>query len=359
MSTRIGIIGLGRIGRMHARNLAQEPGVDEVVLIGRNADRLAASRADIEAAVAPDAGPELAGDHVPDVHGSKAPTTKLSSRVRGEQWLDGLDGVIVASSTDSHPRLAKEVVAAGVPALIEKPLALDLDELGSLTAELDETGVPIMVAFHRRYDEGYQNLRQRIQSGDMGPIRIVHAASHDHYHVDPSFIPTSGGIWRDLMIHEFDTIPWLLDQAPVSVFAAGAVIDDPVYTEQGDVDTASALVTFESGAQALISGARNVGSGHDVGTAVYGSDAAAMAGLDAKLPVESTEPGTTTPAETYDDFVNRFEPAFRSEIRHFVAVVHGEADSLSPPASGIVATRLAIAAEESARTGKPVHVKGN
>ncbi|MGC2939183.1 MULTISPECIES: Gfo/Idh/MocA family protein [unclassified Brevibacterium] len=353
MSTRIGIVGLGRIGRMHARNIAQEDGVDELVLIGRNAEKLEDAKAQLQSELSPDAGEDLRGVHAPAGSGH---SPFIATVLLTEDWTQGLDGVIIASSTPSHPELARTALTAGVPVLLEKPIGLNLEETAALSAEFEALNVPIMVAYHRRYDEGFQNLRARIHSGEMGTIRVIHSVGHDRFHVDPEFIPTSGGVWRDLLIHEFDTIPWLLNEAPVSIFASGGVLDEQAYTESGDLDTATAVITFESGVQALISGARNIASGQDVNTVVYGSDAAYAAGIDSKSPIISTEPGVSPPESTYADFVERFEPAFRREIRHFLAVIDGDAASLTLPSDGIVAARLALAAEESVRRGGPVRL---
>lgn len=353
MSTRIGVVGLGRIGRMHARNIAQEDGVDELVLIGRTAGKLEDAKAQLQSELAPDAGPDLRGAHAP---AGPANSPVISTVLLTEDWTDGLDGVIIASSTHTHPDLVRTALNAGVPVLVEKPIGLELEETAALAAEFEALGVPIMVAYHRRYDEGFQKLRERIHNGELGIVRVIHSIGHDHFHVDPEFIPTSGGVWRDLLIHEFDTIPWLMGEAPVSIFASGGVLDEPAYADSGDLDTATAVITFESGVQALISGARNIASGQDVNTVVYGSDAAFAAGIDSHSPVTSTEPGVAPPESTYADFIERFEPAFRREVRHFLAVINGDATSLTLPSDGIVAAKLALAAEESVRRGRPVRL---
>lgn len=353
MIRRIGVVGLGRIGRMHARNIAQEPAVDELVLIGRHEEKLHDAKTQLEAELSPQAGEELRGAHAPAVTGSGS---VITTTLLTEDWTQGLDGVVIASSTHTHPELARTALTAGVPVLLEKPIGLRLEETATLSEEFEALDVPIMVAYHRRYDEGFQTLRERIHSGALGTIRVIHSAGHDHFHVDPEFIPTSGGLWRDLLIHEFDTIPWLMGENPVSIYASGAVLDEQAYADSGDLDTATAVITFESGVQALISGARNIASGQDVNTVVYGSDAAYAAGIDSKTPVISTEPGVSPPESTYADFVERFEPAFRREIRHFLAVIDGDATSLTLPSDGIVAARLAVAAEESVRRGVPVRL---
>jgi myo-inositol 2-dehydrogenase/D-chiro-inositol 1-dehydrogenase len=340
---------------MHARNLAQEPGVGTLVLIGRSQEKLDAARAELAKALAPGAPAEIAGALAPtDV---EPPT--LGTRLTSEgSWTDGLDGVVIATSTGTHPQLAEEAAAAGVPQLLEKPLGLDLEHTADLAARLEAHGTPIMVAFHRRYDQGYQELRRQVQEGELGLIRQVAAVDHDHYHVTPDYIPTSGGIWRDLVIHDFDVIPWLLDEEPVSVYASGSVLDRSDYADHGDLDTATAVVTFASGVQAVISAGRRIGTGQHVDATVYGSEAVAAAGYDDKTPVSSTEPDGPVPASTHDEFVNRFEPAFRREVAHFLRMVRGEAESLTPPSAGITASRLALAAGESVATGRPVRLNG-
>ncbi|GAA1640388.1 Gfo/Idh/MocA family oxidoreductase [Brevibacterium sanguinis] len=343
MSMRIGVVGLGRIGQLHARNVVLEAPDAELVLIGRSVDRLDATRKSLTVSLSAESEVEA--------------EPKISMRTLSDAWADGLDGVIISTSTGTHPDLTRYAVEHGVPCLVEKPLSLDLAEIPQLSEQLESHGVPIMVAFHRRYDEGHQRLRQRIRSGSMGPIRLIHAVNHDHRHVDPDYIPHSGGIWRDLLIHDFDTIPWLLDDRPVSVYATGGVLDAEVYSDCDDFDTASAVITFASGSQALVSGGRNVASGQDVATSVYGSDAAFSAGVDDHTPVEPLESGTAPAVTTYEDFMDRFAATFRGEIRHFLAMVRGETDSLTPPSAGIVAARLAMAAEESARTGRPTRIE--
>ena len=282
---RIGVLGTGRIGLMHARNLAQTAGVDEVVLMGRDPDRLAVSVKQVSTALQPDAPSELAGDLAP-----RGPVAAVTAGAGLTEELPALDGVVVATSTSTHPAFALEIARAGVPTLVEKPLALDPDQLTALADELDDIGTEVMVAFHRRYDPGHQRLRQRILDGDAGTLRAVTATGHDHLALSPAYIPTSGGIWLDMLIHEFDTIPWVTGERVRSVWATGTVLDAPVHAEYGDVDTALAVLVLESGAAATVSGVRRNGAGQDVRLEVFGSLGSFGAGLDSRTPMTSTEP---------------------------------------------------------------------
>lgn len=351
MGLTVGVIGLGRIGVMHARNAAQNAAIDEVVLIGRDQQRLAEAETAVRQTLEAGASEELRGQYAP--HGQAA---AISTRLLDSEWLRGLDGLVIATSTSSHPRLTREAVRAHVPVLVEKPLAMTLEELEELAEEFSSIRTPIMVAFHRRYDAGYQELRRRTLAGEVGKVRLVRAVAHDHHHITEDYLRSSGGMWRDLVIHDFDVLPWLLDENVASVYATGSVVDDSTYTQYEDFDTATVVLTFPSGVQATITAARNISDGHDVRTEVYGSDAALSAGLDDKIPVRSTEPGNSSSAQRYEEFINRFEAAFRREIDHFLRVVRGEDVSLTPPEAGLQAMRLAMAAEESARTGRTVHL---
>ena len=406
---RIGVLGLGRIGRMHAAHLILTEGVGEVVLIGRDAGRLGEAAEAVEgevaaalgreaaataavwgepardgvsaAAVRPEAasrpgaagrggGPGRDGDaRESGVQGAKMPSVDLrgsegrsraavSRRLTEDDGghLEGLDGLVIATSTASHPDLIREAAAAGLPVLAEKPLALDPEAQDALIRDLADAPAPVMLGYHRRYDPAYRDLRSRVRTGEMGRIRLVHAVSHDHHHVSPDYVGPSGGIWRDLAIHDFDAVPWLLGEQVRSVYATGSAIDGPGYAEQGDLDTAMAILTFASGAQAVISAARNIAAGHDVRTEVYGSEGAYGTGLDGMVPVLSTEPGIAPPGDTHEEFTDRFGRAFRVEAAHFVSLLRGEAENLTPPAACADALRLALAAEESVRTGLPVAV---
>jgi myo-inositol 2-dehydrogenase/D-chiro-inositol 1-dehydrogenase len=346
---RIGVLGTGRIGVMHARNLAQAAGVDEVVLMGRDPARLAASLEQVSAALRPDAPSELAGDLAP-----RGPVAEVKVGTGLTDELPGLDGVVVATSTSTHPAFALQLARAGVPSLVEKPLALDPDQLTALADELDSIGTEVMVAFHRRYDPGHQQLRQRILDGHLGRLRAVTATGHDHLALSPAYIPTSGGIWLDMLIHDFDTIPWVTGQPVRSVWATGSVLDAPIHAEYGDVDSALAVLMLESGASATVSGLRRNGAGQDARLEVFGSLGSFGAGIDSRTPMTSTEPDVDPPAAPYHEFIDRFERAFRAEADAFVRLASGTGSNLTPPRDGLVAIRIARAAAESMRTGQIV-----
>lgn len=345
MRTRIGVHGLGRIGTMHARHLALAAGVDEVVLIGREAERLRGVEQRLAASREED---EAAGAHW-------APVTSTLDPL--EQVLPGLDGLLAATATSTHEEIARTVARAGVPLLIEKPLSLGSAPLAALAGELEATGTPIMVAFHRRYDPGYQALRRHVEAGDVGTLRHVHAVDNDHYALPLDYIPQSHGMFLDLLIHDFDIIPWVVGEEVVEVTAIGSVLDEPVYAEHEDADTAVVTLRFASGAVGSVAALRRSGAGQDVRLEVTGTDGAYGAGYGRRTPIISTESGEPGPSDVYDTFSDRFVPAFEAEVEHFVAMVRGEAESLTPPRAGLHATAIAEAAGESFRSGRPVRVR--
>jgi myo-inositol 2-dehydrogenase/D-chiro-inositol 1-dehydrogenase len=345
---RIGVLGLGRVGVMHARNLAQSSDVDEVVLIGRDQSRLDLATAQVSAALTPGAPADIAGALAdPGV----APAG-ISSRVAAlSDALWGLDGLVIATSTETHPDFAVQAAQMGVPVLVEKPLALDLTVLEDTTAKLEDTCTPVMVAFHRRYDPAHRALREKVRSGELGTLRVVTATDHDHTALSPAYIPLSGGIWRDLVIHDFDIIPFVTGDRIVAVTAAGSVLDAPVHGEHGDVDTATALLELASGAIATVSATRRNDAGQDVRLQVFGSAATFATGVDGRTPVTSLESGGVQPSEPYRQFIDRFEPAFRNEIAAFLGLIDGTHANDTPPRAGVDALRVAIAAAVSVSSG--------
>lgn len=349
----VGVLGLGLAGRMHARNLAQDPNIDRVTVVGRDEQRLRGEVESLRASIAPGAPAELTGDHAPasaeaDFEWSTASIDQLAGRV---------DGLVIATPSASHPELTLQGARAGIPLLVEKPLSIDLDELNALADELDRYPTQVMVAYQRRYDPGHQRLREHVRNGDAGRLRLVRAVGHDHYPLRIEYIPKSGGMWLDMLIHDFDAIPWVTGERVVRVQAVGSVLDEPLYGELGDTDTAAAILTLASGALALASGMRRNGAGQDIRLEVFGSDNTFAAGLESRTPVTSAEPGVPGPAAPYDTFIDRFEVAFRNEVAHFVRVLRGEDANLTPPRSGIHAVEIAEAAGRSRLLGAPVDLR--
>ncbi len=320
---QIAVIGAGRIGAVHAANLAAADGVDEVRVFD----------------------PHAAGD---------VPGTVVAAS--SDEALDGSAGVVVATPTADHPDHVRAVVAAGVPVFCEKPISLDLATSVAVVEEARDAGVELQVGFQRRFEPGFVEMRRLVETGALGDVYLVRAASHDHHPAHESYLATSGSIFRDMHIHDFDALPWLVGQRVVRVHAQGSVLIDDMYARHDDVDTCAVVLTFEHGPLAVITGARADALGYDHRTEVFGSADSVCAGLGPRMPLRSVDPGVAQPVDPYPSFPVRFAGAYHAEMVAFVELAAGRAPNRCPGSSSVEALRLAIAAERSLRSGHPVEV---
>ncbi len=322
---RIAVAGIGRIGQVHATNLASMAGVDLVVHDPR-ADDVDLSGWDCDVAASL------------------------------EDALDGADGAVVATPTALHEDQLLMCAEARCPVFSEKPISLDLDTSRAVLDRLDDLGVPLQVGFQRRFDPGFVEMRRAIETGELGEVYLVRAACHDRVPPLESYLRTAGSIFKDMHTHDFDSIPWLTGRRIESVYARGSVLVDDMFVRQGDVDTCALTLTLEGGALAVISGARADGVGYDHRTEVFGSRDSVAAGFNERSPLRSTDPGGFQPIDPYQSFPDRFASAYRAEMAAFVDLVGGRAANLSPGSAALDALRVALAAERSLATGLPVMV---
>jgi len=320
---RIGVAGVGRIGAMHVANLAALPQVDEVLLYDPVPGRA-------ETVATPD--------------GNRA-VAKLSDLLKES------DGVLVATPTDTHPAVVRACLAAGTPVLCEKPIAADLAAMRALVDEIERGTVPVLVGFQRRFDPAMVELRRRMTSGDLGAIYHVRATGFDANPPDLAYLPSSGGIFRDLLIHDLDAVPWLVDEPVVEVYASGSVQVDEAFAQADDVDNAVVLLKFAGGAHGVLSAGRHDPLGYDHRVEVLGARDSVAVGLDTRTPLHAD---VATNADAYPGFPDRFQHAYRNEMVVFTEVVAGRAENPSPARDSLVSLALADACEKSRRTGQPV-----
>jgi len=331
---RIGITGAGRIGAMHARNLSQLSGVDELILHDPLPGR------------AQGVATQLAGS-----------TVRIRTVEGYSELLGQVDGVVVATPTTTHADLVLLAVAAGVPTLCEKPAADNEPRLRDMVEAVDRSGVEVLVGFQRRFDPPLVEMRRRVLAGELGTVYHVRALGQDHEPPELGFIPTSGGMFRDLFIHDLDAIPWLVDEPVVEVYATGSVLVDDAFAASGDVDTAVVLLRFASGTLATLTGGRRDGLGYDHRIEVIGSRDALVVGLDERTPLTSLEPsGPVSGPGAYRGFAERFAHAYAAEVAAFVEVVAGRAGNPSPVRDSLVSVVLAGACERSRAAGAPVRM---
>jgi myo-inositol 2-dehydrogenase / D-chiro-inositol 1-dehydrogenase len=341
---RIGVAGVGRIGTMHAGHLTSLDAVEQLLLYDP-----VPGRAERAAELLDGAGG--AGGRA-----SAPGRDRIRAVADLETLLNQADGVLVATPTTTHPDLVRRCLAAGVPVLCEKPVAADLEEMSALANEIDRAGVPVLVGFQRRFDPAMMELHRRISSGVLGRIYHVRAAGYDADPPDFGYLPSSGGIFRDLLIHDLDAVPWLVGEPVVEVYASGSVLVDEAFELADDVDNAVALLRFAGGAHAVLAAGRHDPLGYDHRIEVLGAKDSVTVGLDPRTPLNSLDPDGPRASQAYPGFAQRFQRAYVNEMRVFVDVIAGTAANPSPARDSLISLRLAQACERSRRTGTPVRL---
>jgi myo-inositol 2-dehydrogenase/D-chiro-inositol 1-dehydrogenase len=224
-------------------------------------------------------------------------------------------------------------------------------------AAVQAAGGVVQMGHQRRFDAGYLEARRAYRAGELGWIHSLRAVTCDAAPPPVAFLATSGGLLRDVSVHDFDVLAWLTGRRIVEVYALGSNNGDPGIGEVGDVDTALAVCTLDDGTIATVSASRYNGAGHDVRLEIQGSLASVVVGLDDHAALRSTEPGVAFPAgRPHATFAERFAPAYRAEMAAFLELVRGERDNPCTPEEAVAASLVADAAQESLRTGRPVPV---
>ncbi len=322
-----GQFGAGRMGQIHAKNLRAHP------------------RAAINAIV--------------DVTATAAATLARQVGARtgtvDEILADpAIDAVIIASSTDTHAELIEASARAGKAIFCEKPIDLSLDRVEQCLDVVHKTETPFAVGFNRRFDPSFRALAERIERGDAGRVETVCITSRDPGLPPIEYLRHSGGLFRDMMIHDFDMARWLLGEEPVQVFAAGSCLVDSRVAELGDIDTSVVILKTASGALCQISNSRRAVYGYDQRIEVLGDRGMIRAENRRPTSVElATAEGTSRDNPLYS-FLERYDDAYRAEIDAFIdAVTKGVAPAPGGE-DGLAALRLADATVESLESGAPV-----
>ena len=333
----LGLVGVGRIGVMHANNIAALNGV-----LNPRGINVRLRLTDVAEGHARNISAGLGAEFLPSV---------------ADLIASGLDGLVIATGTGTHPELIRAGVDAGVPVFCEKPVAMNVrDALPVLDYITDNNGV-VQIGHQRRFDTGYIEAKRAYRAGELGWIHSLRAVTCDMAPPPVEFLATSGGLFRDCSVHDFDILRWLTGREIVEVYAKGSNNGDPAIGEVGDVDTALAVITFDDGTVGTVSASRYNGAGHDVRLEIQGSSRSVMVGLDDKTALASAEAGIEFPAgEPHQTFAERFDQAYRSEMEAFVELILGERENPCTPEDAVAASRVADAAQESLATGAPVRV---
>ena len=324
---QVALLGCGRIGKVHAVNIAGHPG------------STLAAVSDVHAPSAEELGARFA-----------APVRTADEVIAD----DGIDAVLIATSTDTHSELIEAATKAGKAVLCEKPVDLSLERARKCMDVANATGRPVMIGFNRRFDRSFGALRDALDAGEIGKAELLSITSFDPAPPPVSYIAVSGGMFRDMMIHDFDIANFLMRDAPVMVSALGSSLVDPAIGEAGDVDTAVVTLTYGDGRIAVIKNSRRAAYGYDQRIELLGSEGLLQANnmLETTL-VRSTENGVTG-AKPVLFFLERYMPAYQAEWDAFVRAVAGEAEIPVNLADGVAALRMAEAATRSHEEGRPI-----
>jgi myo-inositol 2-dehydrogenase/D-chiro-inositol 1-dehydrogenase len=326
----VGVAGVGRIGSLHASTLLALDGVAAVTL------------ADADAGRARDVAGRLG------VHAVGSADSLLAA---------GIDALVIAAPTPAHAPLLRLAADAGLPAFCEKPVALDVATLDEVLAYVERAGILVQIGFQRRFDSGFRAVRDAVASDAVGNLLVLRAATHDPVPPAESYIAESGGIFRDLHIHDIDAIRFVTGQEIVEVYADGAVRESPWFERHDDVDAAVAVLRLDSGALVILSGTRHDPLGYDVRLELYGTADSLVAGLDERSPLRSVEPGAAPAGAAYASFVERFAPAYRAELVTFVEAVRTAGASPCTLADSRAALLVALAADRSRDERRPVWIE--
>lgn len=322
---RVGVFGLGRMGRRRAELLVNHELVEELIIASRNEER----------------GREAA-------------------RQLGATWLPpgqacdvALDAAVVATANSAHSELLEHLVGRGIPVLCEKPLAPTVSESRRLVDLIRESGVVVQIGFQRRHDPHYRAAHDAITSGALGTLYSLRLAAHDAEPSPEHYIPTSGGIFRDMHVHDFDLARWLTGEEVVQVFAVGSVRRWERFAKHDDVDTAAIVLSTASGIPVVITGARHDPLGYDSRAELFGSRDTITVGLTRHSPLRAVEDGGPEPP-TPVGFLDRFEEAFRAETTTFLDLARGLVTNPCAPEDALEAMRVAEACDRSRREGRAV-----
>jgi myo-inositol 2-dehydrogenase/D-chiro-inositol 1-dehydrogenase len=328
---RFGVIGAGRIGNVHARTIAGSSRA-EVVYI---ADAL------------PEAAAKLAG-----VVGAKV------AAVDDIIAAPDVDAVLIGSPTDTHADLIEQAARAGKAILCEKPVSLSVERIEACLPVVEKAGVPLLIGFNRRYDPNFRSLEQRLRAGEIGDVEILTITSRDPGAPPVSYIERSGGLYRDMMIHDFDMARFLLGgEEIVSVHAFGSVLTDPAIKPTGDVDSAVVHMRTASGKLVVITNSRRATYGYDQRIEVHGSKGMLRAGNIHMTTLERADGQGFTSDVIQNFFIDRYAGAYAAEIEAFIDAIEKGTAPNADGHDGLMAQKLAEAATQSSQSGEAVAVK--
>jgi myo-inositol 2-dehydrogenase/D-chiro-inositol 1-dehydrogenase len=329
---QIGLIGAGRIGRVHAATIAYR-----------------VARAELAAVT----------DPIPEAAHSLAEAFRAGAVAPDAQAIlndPSIDAVLICTPTDTHAGLITAAAAAGKHIFCEKPVAMTLEQTDAAVRAADAAGVKLQIGFNRRFDANFARVRRAVADGEVGAVEIVHIISRDPAPPPVSYIRTSGGIFLDMTIHDWDMARFLTGSEIVEVYARGGVMVDPAIGEAGDIDTHVTLLRFASGAIGTIDNSRRAVYGYDQRAEVFGSKGAIQSQNNFPNSAVLSTADSVRRDLPLNFFMDRYVEAFAAEIESFVVAVAEGGPVPVTGHDGRAALAVGLAAKLSYAEGRPVRV---
>lgn len=326
---RFGLLGAGRIGQIHGHNVAGMSGISLAAVTDAVPDAAQKLAAETGAAVMPVA-------------------SIMSDRT--------IDAVLICTPTDTHAYLIEQAMDAGKAVFCEKPVDLSSERIVACLNHISKANKPLMIGFNRRFDPNFAALKQRLDTGQAGNIELVSIISRDPNPPPVEYVQRSGGLFRDMMIHDLDMARFLTGEDMVEVHAVGSSLVNPVIGKAGDVDTAAVMLKTASGMLVQISNSRRATYGYDQRIEVHGSLGMLRAGNQHESTVEFAGHQGFLADPVQNFFLERYANAYRLELEAFVVAVKSGKQPSPSGMDGLKAQQLADAATHSAQTGQTVRL---
>ena len=323
---KVGLIGAGRIGAIHADNLRHHQHVSDVIVT----DVFAAQAEEVAAACG---GVSVSGS---------------------QELLERVDAVVICTPADMHVDLIDAAVHAGVPALCEKPLAMNLADADRAVDVVSSGGVPVQIGFNRRFDTGYRKARDLVADSSLGEVTLVVGQHHDYELPSKEYVSRSGGEFIDQLGHDFDILRFVTGREVVRVHAAGATKAFSWFEEFDDYAQSVVTLWLDDGTLAVLCGSRQDPVGYDVRMEVCGTRDSVAVGLDSRTPLRSLEAGVAQPEDPYKEWVPRFGQTYAREIDAFLNMVRSGGPNMCSVKDARTALAIAEACTISAREGRIV-----
>lgn len=329
----IGIIGAGRIGKLHTENIVKSFVNVKVKAV-----------ADIFADKIKDWAESLGIDTV---------YTDYKDLLKDPE----IDAVLVCSSTNTHSQITIDAAQAGKHIFCEKPIDYDLDRIAEALTAVEKAGVKFQVGFNRRFDHNFRQVRKLVAAGKVGDVHIVKVTSRDPEPPSPEYVKVSGGLFLDMMIHDFDMVRYLTGSEVIEVYTNGAVLVDPAIGEAGDIDTALVTLKFANGAIGVIDNSRKAAYGYDQRVEVFGSKGGVTVTNDTpSSAVLSTAEGVFSDKPLYF-FLERYKDSFVTEMEEFFDAIINDKKTPVSGVDGLKPVLIGLAAKKSLEEDRPVKLE--